>query len=256
MNKALTEDEKFLLHYVKECNSQYELYKFYDSEEDIDERIPDVWNWLMDKLDAAEAKYNEARLAYANKDADSAYWYRIHVDACKETVDTINRLLELVENSDAKYFAFFSCDLELVPIVKKQHIVYKPILENGKLSFEDTGEKIAVWTPESRIGAYAYSLNDQSGKRIWVGSDCFNVHDYFVFFDGLPNQELLNKDTRIACVNCGRIFQFNSSEKNFYTRKGLEMPKRCPTCRNAKKTHKGDRHSSETSYFEEMMQYI
>ena len=42
-------------------------------------------------------------------------------------------------------------------------------------------------------------------------------------------------DKTIACQDCGNDFVFTEEEKNYYAEKGFQDPKRCKTCRLARK---------------------
>jgi len=43
-------------------------------------------------------------------------------------------------------------------------------------------------------------------------------------------------DKTLECVECGTSFTFDASEQEFYANKGFtNEPKRCPTCRQARK---------------------
>ena len=42
-------------------------------------------------------------------------------------------------------------------------------------------------------------------------------------------------DKTIKCQDCGKEFVFTEKEQAFYTEKGFEPPKRCKTCRDARK---------------------
>lgn len=42
-----------------------------------------------------------------------------------------------------------------------------------------------------------------------------------------------------TCKQCGKEFELSESEVSFYKRKGLELPKRCQTCRNQNKEMSG-----------------
>ena len=43
-------------------------------------------------------------------------------------------------------------------------------------------------------------------------------------------------DKTLECVECGTSFTFDASEQEFYSNKGFtNEPKRCPTCRQARK---------------------
>ncbi len=39
----------------------------------------------------------------------------------------------------------------------------------------------------------------------------------------------------ISCKDCGLTFAFNGGEQNYYERRRLKDPKRCPACRKARK---------------------
>jgi CxxC-x17-CxxC domain-containing protein len=54
------------------------------------------------------------------------------------------------------------------------------------------------------------------------------------------------QDKTIQCSDCGRSFTFTAQEQEFYASKGFaNEPKRCPECRQARKTDRGgDRGSS------------
>ncbi|MCL2281384.1 MAG: zinc-ribbon domain-containing protein, partial [Dehalococcoidia bacterium] len=44
------------------------------------------------------------------------------------------------------------------------------------------------------------------------------------------------QDRTLACVDCNVEFTFTAAEQEFYAKKGFTNdPKRCPTCRAAKK---------------------
>lgn len=43
------------------------------------------------------------------------------------------------------------------------------------------------------------------------------------------------KTITVNCCDCGRTFSVNPAEQNFFKRKGLNLPKRCPECREKRK---------------------
>jgi len=48
------------------------------------------------------------------------------------------------------------------------------------------------------------------------------------------------EDKTLNCVECGKDFTFEAAEQEFYQSKGFENePKRCPSCRQAKKAQRG-----------------
>ena len=54
-------------------------------------------------------------------------------------------------------------------------------------------------------------------------------------------------DRTISCVDCGQAFTFTAGEQDFYAQRGFtEAPKRCPSCRSARKMQRNT--SSATSF--------
>jgi CxxC-x17-CxxC domain-containing protein len=54
------------------------------------------------------------------------------------------------------------------------------------------------------------------------------------------------QDKDIDCVECGAVFVFSASEQEMFAQRGyLNEPKRCPTCREARRARRsyGDRRS-------------
>lgn len=44
-----------------------------------------------------------------------------------------------------------------------------------------------------------------------------------------------NGDRNVACIDCGDDFKLRPGEIDFYVQKGLDLPKRCKRCRDAKR---------------------
>lgn len=51
-------------------------------------------------------------------------------------------------------------------------------------------------------------------------------------------------DKKIKCQDCGEDFTFTERDQNFYQEKGFEPPKRCKSCRNARKNKYTNRKES------------
>lgn len=45
-----------------------------------------------------------------------------------------------------------------------------------------------------------------------------------------------SKAKTIECKDCGREFVVTEQEQKWYQDKGFDLPKRCPTCRKAKRS--------------------
>jgi CxxC-x17-CxxC domain-containing protein len=49
----------------------------------------------------------------------------------------------------------------------------------------------------------------------------------------------LNSDKTMTCADCGQEFVFTASEQQFYADRGFSDPRRCPSCRQARKAARG-----------------
>ncbi|MEO6350696.1 MAG: CxxC-x17-CxxC domain-containing protein [Candidatus Limnocylindrales bacterium] len=47
-------------------------------------------------------------------------------------------------------------------------------------------------------------------------------------------------DKALSCVDCHTEFAFTGSEQQFYADRGFTEPRRCPSCRAARKVARGD----------------
>ena len=53
------------------------------------------------------------------------------------------------------------------------------------------------------------------------------------------------QDRSLECFDCGATFTFSADEQEFFAGKGFTNdPKRCPTCRQARKTNSGGGYGS------------
>jgi len=43
---------------------------------------------------------------------------------------------------------------------------------------------------------------------------------------------------QLTCQDCGNTFEFSADDQAFFAEKGYAPPKRCPTCRRAKKDNR------------------
>lgn len=46
-------------------------------------------------------------------------------------------------------------------------------------------------------------------------------------------------DRTLTCQDCGQSFTFSADDQEFFSRKGYSEPKRCPACRQARKSERG-----------------
>jgi CxxC-x17-CxxC domain-containing protein len=55
-------------------------------------------------------------------------------------------------------------------------------------------------------------------------------------------------DKVLSCVDCSQEFLFTESEQQFYSDRQFSEPRRCPTCRAARKASRGSDSSGGGSY--------
>ena len=46
-------------------------------------------------------------------------------------------------------------------------------------------------------------------------------------------------DRTLTCQDCGQSFTFSADDQEFFATKGYTEPKRCPSCRQARKAERG-----------------
>jgi CxxC-x17-CxxC domain-containing protein len=51
---------------------------------------------------------------------------------------------------------------------------------------------------------------------------------------------LYSSDKTLVCADCSQEFIFSASEQQFYADRQFSEPRRCPTCRAARKAQRGD----------------
>ena len=47
-------------------------------------------------------------------------------------------------------------------------------------------------------------------------------------------------DRTLSCQDCSQTFSFSADDQEFFASKGYTDPKRCPSCRAARKAERGD----------------
>ena len=47
-------------------------------------------------------------------------------------------------------------------------------------------------------------------------------------------------DKTLACADCGAQFSFSADDQEFFATKGYSEPRRCPSCRQARKADRGN----------------
>lgn len=47
------------------------------------------------------------------------------------------------------------------------------------------------------------------------------------------------QDKTLVCADCGSQFTFSASDQEFHASRGYQDPKRCPSCRQARRAERG-----------------
>jgi CxxC-x17-CxxC domain-containing protein len=47
------------------------------------------------------------------------------------------------------------------------------------------------------------------------------------------------QDKTLVCADCGQNFTFSASDQEFHASRGYQDPKRCPSCRQARRAERG-----------------
>ena len=60
------------------------------------------------------------------------------------------------------------------------------------------------------------------------------------------------QDKNLTCQDCSRPFTFSADDQSFHAERGYTDPKRCPSCRQARRGGRGDMGGGYGSYSREM----
>lgn len=108
----------------------------------------------------------------------------------------------------------------------------------------DCGQTFTITVGEYEyLSSKGYSLPkrcESCRKKTRVCSRCGKEKPERMFYDYTTCKECHNKYRNSSygtyrCSNCGRYFTITNGEYEFYTSRGYDLPKRCPSCRGAKK---------------------
>ena len=58
----------------------------------------------------------------------------------------------------------------------------------------------------------------------------------------------MSSDKDLTCVECNSTFVYSADDQQFHASKGYTEPKRCPSCRSARRNSGGGSYSGSTSY--------
>jgi len=51
---------------------------------------------------------------------------------------------------------------------------------------------------------------------------------------------MVYEDEQLVCADCGNTFLFTGSDQEYYASKDFQKPKRCPTCREQRRSGNGN----------------
>lgn len=226
--KALTEDEQYLLDYVHDRSKAFKVYKYYETDEEERSLLPDIWDKLQDDLDAAKDEYDEVRLEYSRKDAQSAVWYHYRVHDAEMRIKLCERLIQRVTDSDADYFLYD--EGECIAIRRESRPVYETAVENECLVLIETEDTADVWVPEEKFGYSSfYPVRTKSGAVAMIDCNEPVSNGLYVFVQSdISDLDLYNLNRYnkwFVCVDCGEIYSLSNGEILSYRKKNYVCQK-------------------------------
>ncbi len=104
-------------------------------------------------------------------------------------------------------------------------------------------ENLLLVTRDHSLARDILKLNGFSSAKsyreilVWKMSDNGFLDSHYSWFPKKPHhkEDATEPVETIICCDCNKSFELKRSEKNYYLKKGLCIPKRCPDCRQKKK---------------------
>jgi CxxC-x17-CxxC domain-containing protein len=75
------------------------------------------------------------------------------------------------------------------------------------------------------------SIQNFELKRFYVAKDCLHCT--------ISTRRPMAGDIQLTCSDCGQDFTFTAADQTFFQERGYSTPKRCKSCRQAKKNDQG-----------------
>lgn len=215
----------------------------YASGERSNRKAPEgVWRYMWSHLprylkdDFYETFHKNGTHNAENKRFSDADW-----------INKFEHYLELLNDETGKFLSNDSMSADLFPTRHKKDINanYIQCRLCGREVDEDRAEQ--GYCPEclkdgeryycKRCGAeMLYSNYDKLIKHSPRYEECRACYDH-----------LNSVYKSITCSDCGKLFSITFKDKEYYEKRGYELPKRCPNCREAKKSYGYSQNSRSSS---------
>lgn len=247
----MTNIEQELKRAAESCNCS--LMKYYNNGETRDPNIPDILDAIDDEIAELQTIINKLTAKILNACHGKSTTYVPSTKRLNERKDELSMLDELYNKIADDPYEYYFVDMyagTAFPVLTKTMSVQKPVIIDNKLTFADIHNTRDVYYCEDPNGNRKFPLipcNTAQDNIIYldfsVGYSDFVFHTeklYVGFENWLQNHPALNQSEFYVCKenNCDNIFSIDSRERQWYALRGLNIPKRCPHCRQERKSAK------------------
>lgn len=140
-----------------------------------------------------------------------------------ETMDTIKDVQKLIES---RLIDHLSEETMIVRVACIRGIILRSLQNSGATEADVDWEKVNDILL-CNINQYDFNVVDPVKSL----ADLCDIQDRINSASLLPNLPW----RRCKCKDCKKLFYMDAGEVEFYKRKKLDTPKRCPDCRKARK---------------------
>lgn len=212
--------------------TKYILFKYHDKDETDD--IPDILDYLYDYEDKLKGELANASLDIYKGATSLASRFRY--DRIKKNVSMLKTTIDNVLNSNDTYYVICEADKDTFPqtvSIKESTIpVYSAKLgENRKVAWTEV-DSIVKYSLKTNL-LEPFNIYDRAGSK--TEDKIAHISRAFIGEDGLYIDPQGMDLTYYKCKECGEYFSITDREEAWYISRGLTIPKRCKTCRDAKK---------------------
>lgn len=219
----------------------YILYKYHDTEEYEDD-IPDVLDYLYDRVDSLKQQLSQQLLKEYKGGAQSLSY--VIYDLRRE-INDFKRYIKSVENGTDRYYYGSSSRKFLVSTfsIESKLLYAASVNANNELVFTNIGETVPVYIFNAQ---FVPTEPEMYGKRIvctanYEGTECY-------YMDTLMSRH--SPDTKLmVCRDCGELWTLDENERRRFVSKKLALPKRCYPCRMKRRALEDEKVEARTSVF-------
>lgn len=240
------------------------LFKYYNDNEERDERVPDILDFLYDKRDAfydeldqivSEEKTAQANLAQSSNSPTLYEKFTLELNGLEHAeqsqarhIELLTKTIKRVEEERAEYYYVYR-GLKIVPILAAKYPVKLITAVNGKLVMKDSGVSVEVYEVPTHDNKGVLALlpverDPSEFPRVSYREHPLGYYTYYAYregvgyvgYEGVENIQPTNMYTK--CSSCGLIFPLTEEHQEWYAERKFDLPKRCSACRKEKRDMK------------------